>query len=178
MLPPPYLRHRTSCCTRHISPCRCPPSSPAMICTCLSAAKHCWMSIFQASLCGKLLLHVVTGSHLHLAKLLRAGLRDLTRTEAGQINARDFSIWNIYWSILKIRLLLLNVIKWGKKSMTFPKLLGWIYFSKTFPGLENDIFKFHDFSGFFQTVRTLNLCENQGLIETKDCLSSKLKQKA
>ncbi len=40
--------------------------------------------------------------------------------------------------------------------MTFPKLSGFIHFSKTFPGLENAVLKFHDFSRFFMTVRTLN----------------------
>ncbi len=40
-------------------------------------------------------------------------------------------------------------------SMTFPKLSGFIHFSKTFPGLENAVLKFHDFSRFFMTVRTL-----------------------
>ncbi len=39
--------------------------------------------------------------------------------------------------------------------MTFPKLSGFIHFSKTFPGLENAVLKFHDFSRFFMTVRTL-----------------------
>ncbi len=39
--------------------------------------------------------------------------------------------------------------------MTFPKLSGFIYFSKTFPGLEIVVLKFHDFSMFFMTVRTL-----------------------
>ncbi len=39
--------------------------------------------------------------------------------------------------------------------MTFPKLSGFIYFSKTFPGLEIAVLKFHDFSRFFMTVRTL-----------------------
>ncbi len=41
--------------------------------------------------------------------------------------------------------------------MTFPKLSGFIHFSKTFPGLENAVLKFHDFSRFFMTVRTLYL---------------------
>ncbi len=40
--------------------------------------------------------------------------------------------------------------------MTFPKLSGFIHFSKTFPGLENAVLKFHDFSRFFMTVRTLS----------------------
>ncbi len=40
--------------------------------------------------------------------------------------------------------------------MTFPKLSGFIHFSKTFPGLEIVVLKFHDFSRFFMTVRTLN----------------------
>ncbi len=39
--------------------------------------------------------------------------------------------------------------------MTFPKLSGFIHFSKTFPGLENAVLKFHDISRFFMTVRTL-----------------------
>ncbi len=39
--------------------------------------------------------------------------------------------------------------------MTFPKFSGFIYFSKTFPGLEIAVLKFHDFSMFFMTVRTL-----------------------
>ncbi len=39
--------------------------------------------------------------------------------------------------------------------MTFPKLSGFIHFSKTFPGLEIAVLKFHDFSRFFMTVRTL-----------------------
>ncbi len=41
--------------------------------------------------------------------------------------------------------------------MTFPKLSGFIHFSKTFPGLENAVLKFHDFSRFFMTVRTLRV---------------------
>ncbi len=41
--------------------------------------------------------------------------------------------------------------------MTFPKLSGFIHFSKTFPGLENAVLKFHDFSRFFMTVQTLLL---------------------
>ncbi len=41
--------------------------------------------------------------------------------------------------------------------MTFPKLSGFIHFSKTFPGLENAVLKFHDFSRFFMTVRTLKM---------------------
>ncbi len=41
--------------------------------------------------------------------------------------------------------------------MTFPKLSGFIHFSKTFPGLENAVLKFHDFSRFFMTVRTLKI---------------------
>ncbi len=39
--------------------------------------------------------------------------------------------------------------------MTFPKLSGFIYFSKTFLGLEIAVLKFHDFSRFFMTVQTL-----------------------
>jgi len=38
-------------------------------------------------------------------------------------------------------------------SMTFSKLL-WFNFSRTFPGLEMTILKFHDFSRFSMTVRT------------------------
>ncbi len=45
--------------------------------------------------------------------------------------------------------------------MTFPKLSGFIHFSKTFPGLENAVLKFHDFSRFFMTVRTLMFCVNK-----------------
>ncbi len=41
--------------------------------------------------------------------------------------------------------------------MTFPKLSEFIHFSKTFPGLEIVVLKFHDFSRFFMTVRTLPL---------------------
>jgi len=40
-------------------------------------------------------------------------------------------------------------------SMTFPKLLWFEFFSMTFPGLGMTILKFHDFSRFSMTVRTL-----------------------
>lgn len=39
--------------------------------------------------------------------------------------------------------------------MTFPKCSGFIYFSKTSPGLEIAILQFHDFSSFFMTAWTL-----------------------
>jgi len=39
--------------------------------------------------------------------------------------------------------------------MTFPKLLWFTFFFMTFPGLEMTILKFHDFSRFSMTVRTL-----------------------
>ena len=38
----------------------------------------------------------------------------------------------------------------------FSKTFGITFFSSTFPGLELTILKFHDFSRFFMTVRTLN----------------------
>ncbi len=55
--------------------------------------------------------------------------------------------------------------------MTFPKLSGFIHFSKTFPGLENVVLKFHDFSRFFMTVRTLGHYEYMSFrINLKRCL--------
>ncbi len=47
--------------------------------------------------------------------------------------------------------------------MTFPKLSGFIHFSKTFPGLEIVVLKFHDFSRFFMTVRTLHIARHSSM---------------
>ncbi len=58
--------------------------------------------------------------------------------------------------------------------MTFPKLSGFIHFSKTFPGLENAVLKFHDFSRFFMTVRTLPVGETSGMRCSGVILSSNL----
>ncbi len=52
--------------------------------------------------------------------------------------------------------------------MTFPKLSGFIYFSKTFPGLEIAVLKFHDFSRFFMT-RTLKLGQSVASSQLHTC---------
>ncbi len=52
--------------------------------------------------------------------------------------------------------------------MTFPKLYGLINFSKTFPGLEIAVLKFHDFSRFFMTVRTLLIVTNPASVAPSD----------
>ncbi len=57
--------------------------------------------------------------------------------------------------------------------MTFPKLSGFIHFSKTFPGLENAVLKCHDFSRFFMTVRTLSEAVALIALETTTLLVEK-----
>ncbi len=42
-------------------------------------------------------------------------------------------------------------------SMTFPKLSGFIYFSKTIQGLEISVLKLNDFSRYIMTIQTLNV---------------------
>ncbi len=56
--------------------------------------------------------------------------------------------------------------------MTFPKLSGFIHFSKTFPGLENAVLKFHDFSRFFMTVRTLCVRQTEEIVcdNVRECV--------